>query len=237
MFAAALALGAVAVAAVVAILGLVAVAELSDLQRAVGQRPIRIVGFAAVLSTIALAYRFGERAPEMFPVAVAGAFVLVCATLVVQRRVDGATISVAASILGVTSVAVLAGYLVVVRRVPSGTELLFALVLFAVVNDVAMAVVSRIRGGRGWLDVAAGTAATLIAGAIVGAAMSPPFDRTSAIVLAGVVAVAVPIGRLAVAMLRGEAARPISSIGVLGRLDGLLIAAPLFFYAWRALAR
>lgn len=248
-----LALGAVAVAALAAVFALVAVAELYDLQRARGQRPIRVIGFAAVIAMVTLAYVYGERAPQIFPAAVAGAFVLASATLVTQRRVEGAATSITASMLGVVYVGVLASYLVVIRRTASGTSLLFAVVLFVAVNDVASYAVGRWRGRhalaptvsprKSWEGLVAGTVATLVAAMIVGLALDPPFDRTSGLVLGAVCALAAPLGDLVESMMKREAGANDSGTvlpghgGVLDRIDGLLVAAPMFFYAWRALAR
>jgi phosphatidate cytidylyltransferase len=134
-----------------------------------------------------------------------------------------------------------------------GTSLVLAVVVLVVANDVVSYAIGRWRGrhvmapslspSKTWEGLIAGTLATFVAAAVVTATMDPPFDRGRTLIAAVVVAFAAPAGDLVASMLKRDAgAENAGKIlpghgGVLDRIDGILLAAPLFFYAWRAVAR
>jgi phosphatidate cytidylyltransferase len=150
-------------------------------------------------------------------------------------------------------VGVLGAYVVVLRRMPQGTRLVIALVALVAANDVASYAIGAWRGRRrmaasvapsmSWEGLAAGTVATIAAAVVVSATLSPPFDTARAIVLGAIICVAAPVGDLVESMLKRDVdVREMGTLvpghgGVLDRIDSMLIAAPLFFYSYRALAR
>ncbi len=249
----ALAVGALGVTILAGLIGVLAVDELYKIQRTKGLRPLPFVGFAAVIAFAVVAHARGERAVPIFPAVVAGAFVLVAGTLVVQRRIEDATASVASSMLGVVYVGLLFAYVVVLRRMAFGTRLVLGLVLMTAINDVGSYALGAWRGkralapsvspGKTWEGLLGGTLATMIAAVSLAALSDPPFDRGRALILGAVVAMAAPLGDLVESMLKRDAdAKDAGRLlpghgGVLDRIDSVLLAAPLFFYAYRALAR
>ena len=222
------AIGPVATAVVVGALCVVAAAELFASQRARGPRPIPFAGFLGVIGLIAIAAVRGDRAVVVFPIAIAGAFALASTTLLIRGKIEGAAMSIATTVFDVVAVGSFGAYIVVLRRLAHGTGLVIGLVIIAAAGDVASTAVAAVRP-MGWQRRAAGVAASMIAAVIVGSTMSA-FTPRRAVILGVIVAILVPAGELAVGILEGERR-------VLDRTAGLLLAAPAFFFVYRALVR
>jgi predicted CDP-diglyceride synthetase/phosphatidate cytidylyltransferase len=82
----------------------------------------------------------------------------------------------------------------------------------------------------------------MLAAVVAAWAASPPFTWVRAIILALLVATSAATGGLVWAMVEDDLTRPEGGgtrarAVVLRRIDGVLLSAPVFFYAFRVLAR
>lgn len=257
------ALGAVAVAALVVspvtlfalVLGLclVALGELYRIVRRLGAVPMPVVGFAAIGGLFALAYRGPETLLAGLPGVTAAAVVAALVVPVARARVAGSLATVASTVSCAVYVGVGGAFIVAMRGAPGGFRVTLAFGLMVCLNDAFAFFAGRAFGRRPmapsispdktWEGAAGGAAATVAVAAIAAWRLDPPFDLPRAMLLAALVAVAVPLGDLAESALKrdagvkdsGEALR--GHGGVLDRLDGLLFAAPVFYLAYRAMVR
>ncbi|MCA1834074.1 MAG: phosphatidate cytidylyltransferase [Actinomycetota bacterium] len=245
--------GSLPLAVFAGVVTLVASGEFFAMIRARGTRPVPLVGFAALAFLFVIAYQRGERAPLVFPAVVAGAFAVTAGVMMLRRRTDGGAAAIAATLLGVVYVGMFGAYIVVMLRMPHGRGLLLGFALMTVLNDVGSYIVGGWRGrhplapsvspSKTWEGFAGGSVVTLVTAVVVSKAISPPYTLGRALILAAIVLVAAPVGDLCESMLKRDAdVKDTGTIfpghgGVLDRLDSLLIAAPLYFYAWRVLIR
>jgi phosphatidate cytidylyltransferase len=256
-----LAAGAVAVAALlsgpqllfvlVLLLSLVSTGELFRLARTRGLRPAPLVGFAGVVALFTIAYVRRVDSPKLFPAVVAAVLGLTFVTFLAARRREGAAAGAAATLFAVVYAGLPAAYIVVLRRSPNGFRATLVFGLMAVLHDVGAffagtavgrhALAPRISPGKTWEGLVGGTATTFGVAAIAATWLSPPFSWTSALVLAAIVSVVTPFGDLAESMIKRDVAAKDSGQllpgqgGALDIIDELLFAAPVFFYAFRAL--
>lgn len=237
----------------VAILSVVAADELLRLARARGSRPMPLAAFLGIGALTWIAYLQGERAATMFPLAIAGAVTVTALGVMLRKSIDGAASAIGSTTLVTVYTGVLPAYVVVLLAMPFGRSLAFGLALLVVLNDAgSFAVGSRfgrrklapaLSPAKTWEGLAGGTLASLAGGAVLGALVTPAFTIGRGMILAGLVAIAAPAGDLVESMVKrdlgaedsGSLLRPHG--GVLDRLASLLLAAPLFFYAYRALVR
>ncbi len=245
--------GRLPVAILVGVLCVLAADELLRLARSRGVRSVPLAAFLGIAALIVIAYMRGEKGAVMFPAAVAGAVALSALALMFRRAMGGTTTAISTTALAVVYVGVLPAYIVVVLAMPWGRSLVFGLAVLVVANDVASYVVGARFGRRPlaptvspaktWEGFFAGAVATLIAGAVLGVTMSPAFTVARALILAGVVAIAAPIGDLTESMIKRDVGAKDSGTllpghgGILDRFDSFIVTAPLFFYAYRALVR
>ena len=169
------------------------------------------------------------------------------------RSSSGTTFDIA-STLGAAGVAgVLGAHVLLIRSTDRfGFRGLLAFGLMVIANDVASFVVERLRGSRrrppatsrtkSWAGAAAGFIASVIVGVVAGVVLDPPFDLRSGAVLGIAMGVLVPLGELAFAAIKRSAGVRMSGTylgpmgGALDAVDGLLFAAPAFYWALRTLA-
>jgi phosphatidate cytidylyltransferase len=123
----------------------------------------------------------------------------------------------------------------------------------AALNDVGAYVAGRAIGrhpmapaispSKTWEGFAGGTIATMIASAVVAWQLDPPFTLGRALILGALVALAAPAGDLIESAMKREAGiKDAGGLipghgGALDLIDSLLISAPVFFYAFRAMIR
>jgi predicted CDP-diglyceride synthetase/phosphatidate cytidylyltransferase len=102
------------------------------------------------------------------------------------------------------------------------------------------------RARRTWEHYAGAGVGALMAAVVAALTASPPFTWVRAIVLALLVAASAATGDLVWAMVEDDLRQPLPGAEgtggrahavVLRRIDGLLLSAPVFFYAFRVLAR
>ncbi len=170
-----------------------------------------------------------------------------------SRASTGTTLDIA-STLGAAGVAgVLGAHVLLIRSVERfGFRGLLAFGLMVIGNHVLAFAVERWRGFRrrppatnqskSWPGVAAGLLASIAVGAIVGAFLDPPFDFRSGLLLGVAMGVVVPLGELGFAAIKRSAGvrRTGTYLGPMGgaldAIDGVLFAAPAFYWALRTLA-
>lgn len=236
------------------LLCLVAAGELFRMMRGAGLRPLPLVGFAGVGGMFAVAYRYADRFTSFVPgvtAAVVGASFLVVLARKGLRR--GAAASVAATTFTVLYIGMLGAYMIAMRRSAFGFRVLLVFGLMAVLHDAGSFFlgislgrhpiahgVSPDKTWEGWLG---GTLFTFTVAAVAAWRLDPPFTLGRALVLGALVAIAAPIGDFAESALKRDVgvkdtggAVP-GHGGVLDRLDSVLLAAPLFFHAFRVLTR
>jgi len=171
----------------------------------------------------------------------------------ISERASGTTQDIA-STLGAAGVAgVLGAHVLLIRSIPRfGFRGLLAFGLMVIGCDVAAFAVERWRGyhkrasrmstTKSWPSILAGFAASVIIGTIAGAVWDPPFDLRSGPLLGAAMGLLAPIGELAFTVVKRSAGVRSSGAylgpmgGALDAVDGVLFAAPAFYWALRTLA-
>jgi CDP-diglyceride synthetase len=227
-----------------------AAGELYRLLRTHGVLPSAPVGHVGILGLMVVAYVRGERAPAAFPAVVAGALGLSFVVLLARRNRTDVTRAIAYTLIPVVTVGLLGAYVIALRSARSGFRLAWVFSLMALGSELGAVGLTRFlrrgaivpRARRTWERFAGAAAGTLGVAIVAALAASPPFTWTTAIVLALLVAVSAATGDLVWAMVEEDLIRPQPGIRraravVLRGIDGVLLSAPVFFYAFRALAR
>ncbi|MGH2784379.1 MAG: phosphatidate cytidylyltransferase [Actinomycetota bacterium] len=234
------------------VLALIAGGELFRLARARGARPVPLAGLAGIAGAYVIAYREGTAAPEDYPVLIAATLVVTAAAVLVRRDRDGALVSIASTVFVVVYVGVMGSYMLAMRGGPDGFRIVLVFGLMVVLNDAGSWAVGRSLGRRAlapqispsktWEGALGGALFTLVVGLLAGLGLDPPFTLGRGLVLAGLVVFAAPLGDLFESMLKRDfGVKDAGAVipqhgGALDRLDSLLFVAPLFFYAYRAVA-
>lgn len=234
------------------VLALVAAGELFRLARARGARPVPLVGLAGVAAAYVIAYREGSAAPESFAALIAAALVLTSAAVLFRKEREGAIVSIASSVFVVVYVGMMGSYILAMRGAPDGFRVVLTFGLMVVLNDAGSWAVGRSFGKRAlapqispsktWEGVAGGAAVTLLVGLLAGLGLDPPMTVERGMILGALVVFGAPLGDLFESMLKRDfGVKDAGAViprhgGALDRLDSLLFTAPLFFYAYRAVA-
>jgi phosphatidate cytidylyltransferase len=234
------------------VLALIAGGELFRLARARKARPVPLVGLAGVAAAYIVAYRQGPAAPEDLPLVIAASVVLTAAAVLVRRDRDGAVLSIASTVFVVTYVGVMGSYMMAMRSLPDGFRIVLTFGLMVILNDVGSwavgkavgkrALAPRISPSKTWEGALGGALVTVIVGLLTGIGFDPPITVGRGLVLAALVVLAAPLGDLFESMLKRDfGVKDTGGVipqhgGALDRLDSLLFTAPLFFYAYRAVA-
>lgn len=221
----------------------VATGEIFRIGRHMGATPVPLAGFAAVGALFALAYRGPDALLGGIPSVAAGCAAVGLIILVLRSKIAGALAAVALTVAASITIGVFGAFAFVLRQSPGGFRISIAFAAMVAANEAAARSVDALAGRRPvavsiapvptWIGVAAGTAATAVAGVIAGATLPDPITTARAMVLAAVIAVGVPLGRIGIAMVR----RGQTAGRVLGIIDGALFAAPLVYFAYRAMVR
>ncbi|HEX9696315.1 MAG TPA: phosphatidate cytidylyltransferase [Actinomycetota bacterium] len=231
------------------------IASAGELYRSVrraGARPIPLAGFAAIGGVFALAYHGPDALLGGIPAVAAAVAGVSLVAMIALRRVDGALAGAASTVAVALVVGVLGSFVVTIRQVESGFRVALTFALMVAAGDVAASLAGRRFGSRPlapsigpdktWGGLAGGTAGVMIAAAVAGASIQAPITMSRAMMLGVLVAVALPLGDLSGAMIVRDGPPPRSAGffgrgGVLDRIDGLLFAAPIFYFAYRAMVR
>lgn len=257
-------LGAAAVATAVAgrvpvsvFVAALALASFVDLRRYLapwGHATTSLLGAAGVAGYLWAGYR--GRLELVASVGAGLVLALLAARVVLfeaRARTSGTVSDVAATLGAAGAAGVLGAHVLLIRALPrTGFRALLAFGAMVIVCDVAAFAVGRWRGGRAlsprvsstktWAGSAAGVVAATIAGVVAGLAWDPPFDVGSGAALGAATGVLAVTGDLAFSAIRRSAGPvpPSRYLGPLGGaldvVDGLLFAAPAFYWAARTIA-
>jgi CDP-diglyceride synthetase len=232
---------------IVLLVVLLAVAGLATLEflrlaRARGVVPAEPVALFGTAGILVLAFVGEERAPRLYPGVLAAFLLLAFGEILARRDRTNVTRAVALTMLPVFTVGVFASFLLALRGMPDGSRLLLVLVAMVGAAEIGQEIAGRIRGGSldAWLRLVAAQAGVFVVALVVGVLDTGPFTWPTLITLAVLTGAAAPIGRLATQMIDRDlrSTEPaLAAVALLVRIDGLLLAAPVFFYAFRALAR
>jgi CDP-diglyceride synthetase len=166
-------------------------------------------------------------------------------------RLDRANVTraVAFTLLPVLTVGLLGAYVIALRSARDGFRLAWVFALMAVGAELGSIATTWLfrrgsltpRARRTWEHYTGAAVGALLAAIVAALAAAPPFTWTRAIVLALLVAASAATGDLAWAMVEDDLARDERGVRrapavVLRRIDGALLAAPVFFYVFRVLA-
>jgi phosphatidate cytidylyltransferase len=237
--------------------GVVLLAAFVDLRRLLGE-PGHVstlaIGGAGVVGSLWCGYvgQLNQLA------SVVGATVLaLLVTRIVLHEAGSASTDVVADLsatLGAAGlVGVLGAHVLLIRAVPRfGFRGVVAFGAMVLANEGASFVVGRWRGRRTlnrsvapqktWEGALAGVAASVVAGLVVGLVTDPPFAIGSGLAFGATVGVLVPLGDLGFSAIKHSAGvrRSGSYLGAAGGaldvVNGLLFAAPAFYWAYRTIA-
>jgi CDP-diglyceride synthetase len=227
-----------------------AAGEMFRLLRARGALPSAPLGYAGILALLIVAYVRGERAPAVFPVVIAAALGLAFAVMLMRLDRVNVTRAVAFTLLPVVTVGLLGAYVIALRSAPGGFRLAWVFALMAAGAELGAVSITWVfrrgtltpRARRTWEHYLGAAAGALVAALVAALTAKPPFTWPTAIVLGALVAASVATGDIAWAMFEDDLTRDERGVRrarpvVLRRIDGVLLSAPVFFYAFRVLAR
>ncbi|GAC1420071.1 MAG: phosphatidate cytidylyltransferase [Actinomycetota bacterium] len=235
----------------VMVLLLVACGELFRLLRHLGVTPLPVVGFVIIAALCVVAYQGPDALLNYAPGVVGGGVVLTLTVRIIRGKVQGALSAIVTTITASVYVGLLGSFIIAMRHTAYGFRLVLVFALMASLNEAAAFFSSRafgkhpvaptISATKTWEGVLAGTVASFAVAVIAASQINPPFNASRAFLLAALVSLVMPVGDLAEAAIMREAGIAQSGRalaghgGVLDRLDGLLFAAPIFYFAARAL--
>jgi len=190
----------------------------------------------------------GSLAREFFLFLPFGFFVILTLVPIVSGQVEGAARQVAGTLFGYVYIGLPMGFLALVRTgEPWGLEFLLIVAAAVAVSDVAaFAVGSAVRGprlagqaggGKTWSATLGNLAGAVAAVALLSVAIPPQWSAAGVVLLALAIGLGSVWGDLTCGFLRRDfAVKDTGSLffgfgGLLERVDSLLFAAPLGFYA------
>lgn len=231
---------------VVIVAAAAATGELLRLVRARGVVPAAPAALAGTAALLLMAHVERERGPRFFPAVVAGVLMLAFIEVLLRRSRDDVTRTLAYTVVPVLAVGVLASFIVAIRGMPEGFRLVLVLVTMVLATEVVPTAVGAVGGRRlavtPWKRMAGAQIGSLTVAAITAATLPETFSWTTALSLGLFIGFAAPVGRMAAAMIERDlrehaTGARVAPAAVLVRIDGLLLAAPVFFYVFRALTR
>jgi CDP-diglyceride synthetase len=223
---------------VASVVAVVAAGEAFRLARARGIKPAALVGLAGIVTLLVVAHVRGERSTAVLPWVLALVVGASFVAMMLRRGRSDTTRAIAYTVLTVLLIGLFGAYVIAVRAV--GFRLFLGFVLMVLGAQAARGL-GRHRTGSIPRAVGAALLGALVMAVIVALAMHDPFTWPRALVLALIVSVVVPLGARAIDMIDREVVlepgvrRP--RAGLLRQVDGLLVSAPVFYYAFRVLAR
>lgn len=241
-------IGPAALVALVAVVIVLAAAELFGALQRAGYQPATLLGLVASGALVLGAYWKGEAALPLI-LGLTVLFTLLWYLIGVTR--SSPTMNAGVTVLAVLQVGLLGSFGALILQLPNGRGVLFGVVLATAANDVGALLVGQ-QVGRAPVapEVSPNkTVEGVVGGAIASIVLTTlilgmvfevkPWDTGSAALLAILVAVAAPLGDLCESMLKRDLGiKDMGSVlpghgGFLDRFDGLLFALPVAFYLCR----
>ncbi|MGH9023628.1 MAG: phosphatidate cytidylyltransferase [Acidimicrobiia bacterium] len=239
--------GPLAVAWLAAAVVVAAVLELYAASRAQGHRPAILLGVIASGSLVLGAY---DRGPEAFPLILALSVVFGLVWYVIDTARNRPAVDLSVTLLGVVYVGGLGAFGGLLVGLDDGVGMVVGLALCAVAHDVGAYFVGarygrrriapRLSPNKSIEGLAAGMAASLVAGGLLAARVAP-WDLKTGLALGALVAVLAPLGDLCESMVKRDlAVKDLGTVlpghgGVLDRFDTILFALPGVYYLARGL--
>lgn len=213
----------------------------SMLQRA-GFRPATIVGAVGTGGAVLAAYWRGPASlPVVFVVTLAASLVWYLTGVVEARPV----VNIAVTVMAFAWVGILGAFAGLILQAPDGKRIFLGAVVPAVIADAAAwftgsrfgahPLAPSISPAKTWEGVIGGAVAAIVAGAVLGAEVSP-WDLRHGLELGVVIAIAGPIGDLVQSMVKRDLRLKDSGSvlpghgGLLDRFDSLLFVLPATYY-------
>ncbi|MFN2614009.1 MAG: phosphatidate cytidylyltransferase [Actinomycetota bacterium] len=218
------------------VLGVVAAGEQFRLARSRGAHPLSFVGLVSIISLFVAAELKGERAPAAFGAVVAAAAGFAFLMAIVRRSRAGVTEGLMSTLVPVLVVGLLGGYILAIRGIPHGLRLVLGFGAIALLADIAIELAgtrAQIPRARTGVALAGAIAGGVLCATVLHRAFTWGTAMIVAVLIGLVVAGTDPIASMLERALSGRQKPAL----MLRRIDGVLLSAPVFFYAYRALAR
>lgn len=228
------------------VVGVIAFLELRRILGGPGSRLSLIFGVVAVVVILGLV---GTDHIQAVLIVLAALVLMLLAGRVLllelgQRGVSGATADIAATSTAAAMISVGLVPMAWMRESDHGLQLVLGFAIVFVLQEVLAAAGTRLFGRhriadrisrRSWEGVFAGAVGAVAGGLLISGFFDPPFNLTSGLGVAAIVAVAAPVAHLMTAALKSgagmdEADGWISDGGeVLNIIDGVILSAPVVF--------
>ncbi|HEX9776436.1 MAG TPA: hypothetical protein VGB83_12770 [Actinomycetota bacterium] len=227
------------VVAVIAVL-VPAAGDLLRMSRARGIRPSAVVTTLGVAALVVVSVFDGGSAPRLYPLVIGLAVLALFVEQLARKQRADVTESLAYSVVPIALVGLPGAFLVSTRGMAGGRALVVVLIVFALSALGAATAVRLWRGDRPAREAAAAVGAALVVALAMSLVRQDLIGLAARAGLAVLVALAVQLARAVTVML--ERTMPLAgSAGVraisLRRIDGVVLAAPAFFYGFRLLVR
>lgn len=226
---------------------LLAQSELYRAMHAKNVRPAELLGLASGALLLIGAYASG---PPSLSFGLSLTAVATFLWYLVDPNRTRATESIAATLMGVLYVPFLGAHVVLMRNLPEGPSIAIAYIGLTAFYDIGAyaagsfwgkhTVAPSISPKKSWEGAAGGTGFIVVVAAVGGIFMDP-FTPLTGIILAVVVAIVAPLGDLAESLIKRDlGVKDMGTLlpghgGVLDRIDALLLTAPAWYWAVRAL--
>jgi hypothetical protein len=218
------------------VIGAIAAGEQFRFARARGVHPLPVVGLASIFGMFLAAAWRGERAPEVLAGVVAAGLGLAFVMMILRRSRAGVAQGLLATELPVLVVGLLGAFILAIRGIPHGLRLVLGFGVMVLLADLAVLLIME-RDQNMAKRCAVGVAGAL-AGAVIDATVfSRAFTWGTSVALGILIGLIVAGSDGIASILERALAGTHKRAVMLRRIDGMLLSAPVFFYAYRALAR
>lgn len=227
--------GRVGVSMLALLIAVVVAGEQFRIARAGGIRPVAAIGLATIVVLHLVAFTQGERAPRWLPPIAAGGLALAYVAMLRRHVRTNVTRALIATALPILIAGVLGAFIPAIRGL-GGSKGAWGFLLLVIGATAGTAVAQRAKASRVAMVGGAALGALLVAGGLA-IAWSKEYEAGRAIVVAITVALCVPLGSVLAARVEADLGGGTAGRRALAlhRVGGALLAAPAFFFVFRAL--
>lgn len=228
-------LGSFGITLLTVLLAVVVAGEQFRLARSSGVRPVTSVGLITVIALILVGSSEGARAPRWFPPIAAGGLALAYVAMLRRHVRTNVTRALIATAMPILTAGVLGAFLPAIRGA-GGPRAAWGFLLLVIGASVGAGIARRAT-----LPVIAAVGAAALGALLVAAGLaitwSSDYEAGRAIVLALTVAACAPLGGVLASRIEADLGGGGSGRRALAleRVGGALLAAPAFFFVFRAL--